>query len=235
MRLHRFYITKPLGEEIVSVDDLALIHQLTSVFRYKDNDEVILFSGDGYDYHYSILSSSKKEISFKLINKRESIAIDKNITLYMSLVKKDTFEHIIRACTELGVTHFVPIIAERCEKKGLNEERLKIIAIEASEQCGRGDVPTISPIISIKDAVNSVSSNAQILVASLLGEKVTSDNIQNCLKKKDISIFIGPEGGWSEGEEKMFENKGFIRMKLTDTVLKADTGAQTALSTIILS
>ena len=235
MRLHRFYINQPLGEEIVQVDNLGIIHQLISVFRYKIGDEVILFSGNGYDYRYTILSSSKKEISFKLQDKSKSIPIEKNVTLYMALVKKDTFEHIVRTCTELGVTQFVPITAERSEKKNLNFERLQTIAVEASEQCGRGDVPIISPIMTLKEAVDNVSDNKHTIVASLFGKKLTSDNIKNILKNKDISVFVGPEGGWGEKEEKLFEDKGFTKIKLTETVLKADTGAGTIVSAIILS
>ena len=234
MRLHRFYINQPLGEEIVRVENLGIIHQLISVFRYTIGDEVILFSGNGYDYRYTILSSSKKEISFKLQDKNRSILVEKNVTLYMALVKKDTFEHIVRNCTELGVAQFVPIIAERSEKKNLNFERLQIIATEASEQCGRGDVPIISPIITTEEAVDDISDNKHTVVASLFGEKVSSETIKNTLKNKDISVFVGPEGGWSEKEEKLFEDKGFTKIKLTETVLKADTGAGTIVSVIML-
>ena len=234
MRLHRFYINQPLGEEIVQVENLGIIHQLIYVFRYKIGDEVILFSGNGYDYRYTIISSSKKDISFKLQDKSKSILIEKNVTLYMALVKKDTFEHIVRTCTELGVTQFVPIIAERSEKKNLNFERLQIIATEASEQCGRSDVPIISPIITLEEAIECVSNNKHTIVASLFGEKVSSDTIKNTLKNKDISVFVGPEGGWSEKEEKLFEDKGFTKIKLTETVLRADTGAETIVSVIML-
>lgn len=235
MRLHRFYVNQLLGEEIVTIDSLSLIHQLTSVFRYKINNEVILFSGDGIDYQYSILSSSKKEIILTLKNKSKSVLIEKSVTLYMSLVKKDTFENIVRICTELGVTRFVPVIADRSEKKNLNMERLENIAIEATEQCGRGDVPTISPIISLEKVVNDVSENDKVIVASLFGKSINSDSIKKVLKNNKTSIFIGPEGGFSDEEEKVFDNKHFTKLKLTETVLKADTAAQIAVSLVILA
>lgn len=234
MRLHRFYTNQPLGEEIVKVESLEFLHQIVSVFRYKINSEVILFSGDGYDYRYSIISTTKKEAVLKLIDKTESICVPKKVTLYMSLVKKDTFEQIVRSCTEIGVTQIVPIISERSEKKNLNLERLHYIAIEASEQCGRGDVPVISQIISLKDAINNVSGNENRIVASLYGEKIANENIKKVLNNKDLSIFVGPEGGWSEGEEKIFDESGFTKIKLTDTVLKADTGAQAIVSLAML-
>lgn len=235
MRLHRFYTTKPLGEEILKVENADLIHQLLNIFRYKENDEVILFSNDVYNYRYSIYSSSKKEISFKLKDKQKGIVLNKRIILYMSLVKKDTFEHIVRSCTELGVTQFVPIIADRSEKKNLNEERLKIIAIEATEQCGRTDVPIISPIISFKDAISLLKNKENVAVASLFGENINSEKVKKILSYKEIHVFIGPEGGWSDNEEKLFDEMCFTKVKLTDTILRADTGAQTMISLSVLN
>lgn len=235
MRLHRFYTTKPLGEEILKVENSDLIHQLLNIFRYKENDEVILFSNDGYDYRYALSSSSRKEVSFKLKDKQKGIVSNKRVILYMSLVKKDTFEHVVRSCTELGVTQFVPIIAERSEKKNLNEERLKSIAIEATEQCGRTDVPIISPIILLKDAVSLLKNKENVIVASLFGENINSEVAKKVLFNKEIHVFIGPEGGWSDNEERIFDEMCFTKVKLTNTVLRADTGAQTMISLSVLS
>lgn len=235
MRLHRFYTTKPLGEEILKVENVDLIHQLINIFRYKEGSEVIFFSSDSYDYHYVLSSSSKRELSFKLKDKKKGIVLNKRIILYMALVKKDTFEQIVRSCTELGVTQFVPIIAERSEKKNLNEERLKSIAIEASEQSGRTEVPTISPIISLKDSLSLLENKGNVVVASLFGEKISSEKVKKVLTGKEIHIFVGPEGGWSDNEERTFDEMCFTKIKLTDTVLRADTGAQTMISLSVLS
>jgi hypothetical protein len=48
MRLHRFYVLQPLGEEVV-IDDVSLVNQWTKVFRYQLSNFVILFNGNG-DY-----------------------------------------------------------------------------------------------------------------------------------------------------------------------------------------
>ena len=226
MRLHRFYITQPLGEEIVKIVDKNLINQMLNVFRFKEEQEVILFNGDNFEYHYLIDLPTKKEITFKLKSKEASISPKKEVTLYMAIVKKDTFENIVRTCTELGVTQFVPVIAERSEKKNLNEDRLKTIATEASEQCFRSNIPTISPIITLKEAVKTVSGNQNNVVASLFGKKINSEEAKKSLSSPKINIFVGPEGGFTEAEEELFEKAGFTKIKLTDTVLRADTGAQ---------
>lgn len=224
MRLHRFYVKQPLGEELVVVSK-DLIHQWTSVFRFKTGDQVLLFSSSPNDFLYEFLYLSKNEARLSLISKKENISSE-NIVLYMSLVKKDVFETVVRQATELGVREIRPMLAARSEKKGLNLARLEVIAKEASEQSGRGDVPSVLPIMDLKEAISSLP-DALHIVGSLHGEP-----LYNILPKKrgDIAIWVGPEGGFTEKEEELFRKNGFCLAKTGKTVLRADTAAVSLLS-----
>ncbi len=232
MRLHRFYIEQPLGEELVVVEK-ELVHQWISVFRYKSGDEVILFSslGRGVDYIYSISSASKTEVALSFVSKQDNILPKKNITLCMAVVKKDTFENTVRHATELGVSKIIPILASRSEKKNLNMERLSSIVLESAEQSGRGDLPIISEIIPFKEAFNVLSSTS--IFMSLNGETAHSF-VRKLLPDENMTVWIGPEGGWTDDEEAYAKENGAKLMKLTETVLRADTAATCALSTIVL-
>src|SRR3989338_5781535 len=163
MRLHRFYIEKKLvslqspyldGRQLmVRVDDEGLLHQMRDVFRLTKGDEGIFFDGEGMDITFRIEMLSKKEGIF-VKEKEERSAGHGNtrhssITLLMALIKKDNFELVLQKCTELGVSRFVPILAERSEKKNLDMERAKRIIKEASEQCGRGDIPGLREVMSL--------------------------------------------------------------------------------------
>lgn len=234
MRLHRFYVNKPLGEEIVveNVDGgKEMIHQWTHVFRYTSGDEVILFSSEtpGTDFTYRLSSVSKQAITLAPVSSAPNTIPKLDITLVMALVKKDTFETIVRQATELGVSCIIPVTASRSEKKNLNFERLSAISIEASEQSGRGNVPTISNILTFNEVLAETKGKMNI-VGSLEGEPLT---IANQKSEKGICLWVGPEGGWTEEEEEIFCDKGFTMMKLTDTVLKADTAAVALLSTLV--
>ena len=236
MRLHRFYVKQPLGEELVvgsAIEDKELLHQWTSVFRYSRGNEVILFpKHDQYDYTYFIEDISKKEATFCFLSKTKNIQPHTNCTLYMALVKKDTFETIVRQATELGVSTIVPILADKSEKKNLNFERLQAIATEASEQSGRGTVPFIREIVTFKEAVTTVPKNLAVF-GSLTGSSFET------LKKKirdesSTSVWIGPEGGWSQQEEELARSHSFFDVKLTETTLKADTAATSLLSLVLV-
>jgi 16S rRNA (uracil1498-N3)-methyltransferase len=146
-------------------------------------------------------------------------------------VKKDTFEWITEKATELGVTDVVPVIAERSEKKNLNEERLKKISVEASEQSGRGDVPIVHPIISLEEAMEKVKQDGmQTVVFHLEGDTFHTAFFD---KNNDLAVFIGPEGGWSEREVEMFHTNGFAVRSLGDQVLRSETAVIAALSQVV--
>ncbi|MEI6811010.1 MAG: hypothetical protein WCK60_03125, partial [Candidatus Nomurabacteria bacterium] len=91
MRLHRFYIEQPLGEELV-VEQSELVHQWISVFRYQCEDKVVLFSSAnvGVDYIYRIKSANKKVVTLSFVSEEKNILPKKEITLCMAVVKKDT-------------------------------------------------------------------------------------------------------------------------------------------------
>jgi 16S rRNA (uracil1498-N3)-methyltransferase len=231
MRLHRFYVNKPLGEEIVveSAGDSfekEILNQWIRVFRFAEGDQVLLFSSltPGFDFRYTITSVSKEGARLAFASKEANVP-GRDITLVMALVKKDTFETIVRQATELGVSRIIPIIASRSEKKNLNFERLAAISREAAEQCGRGDIPEVDSIMSFDEVIAKTRGNHNI-IGSLHGTSFNSPQKEG----GTIALWIGPEGGWTEDEEKRAKEEGFSFLKLTDTVLKADTAATAILS-----
>ena len=229
MRLHRFYLSQPLGEEIV-IESVSTIKQMYNVFRYKEGDLVTVFNGEGLDITYKIKSISSSVCELSKIESRSSILVDKKLTLYISVIKKDNVELVAQKATELGVSKIVPIISERSEKKGLNKERLEKIAIEASEQCGRGDIPVIDDIKSFDEALSSRNTGALSIFAQMGGLNISEKSFQGKLnlakeKNSEINIWIGPEGGWSEKEIERFEKENMIGVSLGKTVLRAETAA----------
>lgn len=218
MRLHRFYVNKPLGEEIVverAGEEKELFHQWTRVFRYRDGDEVILFSpsSKGTDTIYRFSSLSKDSATLVRVSSSPNILSSGN-ALVMALVKKDTFETAVRQATELGISRIIPLLAARSEKKGLNFERLSTIAKEAAEQSGRGDLPEIIPVCTMEEAFSR--SSGTLIVGSLHGEPLASQTAP-------WMLWVGPEGGWTDEEEALFKEKGFTFFTCAPTTLKADT------------
>jgi 16S rRNA (uracil1498-N3)-methyltransferase len=235
MRLHRFYIHKPLGEELVveNAGEKEIIHQWLSVFRYTSGDEVFLFSSfnPGVDFLYRITATSKQSVELVPVSSQANI-LPLPLTLVMALVKKDTFETIVRQATELGVTRIIPVAASRSEKKNLNFERLSAIATEATEQSGRGGVPHIEEIMTLTEALSHTKECINI-VGSLTGDSFDTRTKDSPLR--EYALWVGPEGGWTEEEESFFRDHACLLVKSVPTTLKAETAAIHLLSLLSYS
>ncbi len=231
MRLHRFFVEGELeiGEDFVLKNE-EQIHQIVRVFRLGEGDEVILFDGNRFDFIAEIKEIKKDQIIFDLKEKKEGILPKGEIHLFLASIRKERFEWAVEKATELGVSSITPIITERSEHTNLNIDRLKKIAIEASEQCGRNNVPIISPVDSLKLIVDSLDTNSTIIVADFGGVSLKSYK----LLAKSCKLFIGPEGGWTEEERELFKNKKAQVASLGALTLRAETAAISALSILNL-
>ncbi len=228
MRLHRFYIKEEIkiGKDIL-LDDLELINQIRNVFRMKICENIIVFNGDGVDYFCEIVDLNKNEIALKTLEKKDSIMPKKQIILFQCLIKKDNFELVLQKCTEIGITNFVPVIAERSEKKNINIKRAEKIIKEAAEQSGRGDVPKILEAIKISELP---FKEVQIFVADFGGEEIKKVNfLQEC------GVLIGPEGGFTDQERKFLKDSGTKFISLGETILRAETAAIVASAFVLLN
>lgn len=231
MRLHRFYVSQPLGEEVV-IDNVSLIHQWKNVFRYEKGNTVVLFNGDGHDYSYSIFEITKNNCSLTRVESTLAITPLHTITLCLALIKKDAFEFAVQKTTELGITSIVPILSSRSLEKNLSLERLGKIAVEAAEQSGRGTIPRLLSATPLKNILETIEPHQVGIILSISAKPL--HGALETLKNKEILLFIGPEGGWSEDDIAIMKEKGFHEYSLGVTTLRAETAAIAATSLLIL-
>lgn len=231
MRLHRFYVDKAISGNTFDITDRELVHQWKNVFRYNVGSQVILFDGLGFDYLCIISSQRNLGATVGVIQKTKMDSSPKlKLTLCIGLTKKDNFELVVQKATELGVTNIIPVLCERSEKKNINLDRVKKIAIEAAEQSGRGSVPTVYGLIKFVDLLNS-----DLLPNRVISLDASASSLDSVKKEtpKELAVFIGPEGGWSESELKEFTKHNISSYSLGEQILRAETAA-IAVSTLLL-
>ncbi len=235
MRLHNFFIEHPIGNATsISVEDTDLIHQWLKVFRMKTGDRVVLLDNSGSEYECEITMLSHDSARCTVVEKRQNKNIlSKDVWLFQSLVKKDTFEWVAEKATELGVTHIVPIVSERSEKKDINVDRLKKIIREASEQSFRGTLPILHPVQNLEVTLSDVTAASEIKRIAL--HTAGPAFLHESMKSNKLAFFIGPEGGWTESEINLFSTHEVPVYSLGAQVLRSETAAIAALSLALLS
>lgn len=229
MRLHRFYVEEKIGDEAhITLHSPELLNQLRNVFRFKSGDEVILFDGSGKDFTVSIEEFEKDAVRVSVSTREENHVLPIRETyLFASIVKKDTFEWIAQKATELGVSHIVPIMSDRSEKKSLNEDRLRKIIIEAAEQSGRATLPALHEIVDLQTAL-ATHRHVQSVVWHTKAPKFVSQDVQEA-----FGAYIGPEGGWSPAELDLFKKYNLPVRSLGPQVLRAETAVIAVISRLV--
>lgn len=229
MKLHRFIGDYDFSKSEVEIIDPQIIKQIKAVLRLEKGELIILSDGKGNNAEVSITSLSLNKIVGTINKVDKKIKSKRKVFLYLAVLKKENFEIAVQKAVEAGVSEIIPVITERTIKTGLNIERLKKIILEASEQSGRSFVPTLSPILNFKDAIEKGKDAEEkiIFTPPCVENKDHRENEFYTPNKEaeNISIFIGPEGGFANKEIKEAMNAGYITASLGHLTLRAETAA----------
>jgi len=155
----------------------------------------------------------------------------KKIHIYLAVFKFDRLEWAIEKCTELGVTDIVPIIARRTDSHlaaaaQRRVQRWRRIAHEAAQQSRRENVPEIPNPEKLGSALVQAQGRRIVLSESEC-DLALRDSIA---EHSEISLAVGPEGGWTEAELRVFTQNGWTAASLGPTILRAETAAIAAVA-----
>ncbi|GIW66320.1 MAG: ribosomal RNA small subunit methyltransferase E [Candidatus Parcubacteria bacterium] len=223
MKRKIFIDQKLNGREILEITDKEIIQRINNVYRLKLKDNLIFIGNDLIEGFYCLLKKNQNSLVFKLqhLNKRYLIP-KRNISLYLSFLKKETFEFILSKVFELGIKKIIPLITERSSwfTNKISPRWLKII-YKGLEIADWNYLPKILNPIYLKDLPDN------IYVLDKNGIDIKSINFDN-----KINIVLGPEGGFSEKELKIFKSKKSKFISLSKSNLKAETALMIAIGII---
>ena len=147
------------------------------------------------------------------------------LTLLLALLKTDQWEDALRFAAQTGVTHIVPLVAERSIPKISQDElpkkmaRWNKILDEATKQSSAVVPPSLAePVAFANFDFNSLYG--QKFVALLTDKTV---NFRNIEFEKAVVLAIGPEGDWSPRETATLLENNFTPITLGKRILKAST------------
>lgn len=220
MKIHRFITPYEIRDSSVTIQDSELVHQFRNVLKFKTGEVVMLTNESMLEVTVRIAHMSKDTIDFEVIDEGVNNNEPKTkVTLYLAILKRENFELVVQKATEIGIYKIVPIITKNTVKTGLRYDRLEKIAKEAAELSGRSTVPTITEAIEYTDAIEQVKDIKDNIIFDISGKKMSEINI------KPANVFIGPEGGFTEGEISEARNAGFTVASLGTLTLRGETAA----------
>lgn len=239
MTIPRIYLAAPLETGGVCTADADQARYLGTVLRLKEGDPLLLFNGTGWQYQALIGRRTAEGIELSITGKSPLPSSGIEITLCQALPKADKMDGIVRRATELGVARIVPFQAERSvprwqpEQFPRKRERWWKIAVEASRQCGRPDIPEIGEILPFERMLGVGPEGALRLIP---WEEERGTAIGEILRDparagtRAFVLVIGPEGGFGTTEIEAARQAGFVPVSLGERVLRVDTASAAALA-----
>lgn len=230
----RFYCPEPLvvGSTIVLPDHIA--HHL-HVLRLETGAQIILFDGQGGEYAATLNSLEKRraEVAIKLFIPREA-ELPQAITLAQALPEGSKMDWIVEKAVELGATAIQPLAAQRCvvrlsaERAAKKSAHWQGIIIAAAEQCGRNRLPHLADTADFAAWIGQHDMHRRILL-SPRADQPLSDWARH-QPSQSVTLMIGPEGGFSEVEEKAALAHGALALSMGPRVLRTETAGLAALA-----
>jgi 16S rRNA (uracil1498-N3)-methyltransferase len=213
---------------------------LTRVLRAVPG-QVYDIVANGFLHRAEIISVADDEVQFLLHEELESEAA-LPLHLLLAVFKFDHMEWAIEKSTELGIARITPIFASRTEKHLAQSalkrsDRWRRIALEASKQSRRTDIPEIANPIALKLALEQEQSPTRILLSETEQATTLTAALQASLRaaaseavSQQVAIAIGPEGGWTPEEMSLFTQHQWQPVTLGHRILRAETAAIAAIA-----
>lgn len=217
-------------------------NHIKNVLRLQVGDN-ILVSCEGISHLCVIENFDGETVTAKITQENyQNTTLPIDIFLFQGLPKSDKMELIIQKSVELGVSGIIPVEMARCvskldeKKKKTKQTRWQAIAESAAKQSKCNRVPTVFEPISYKQALEKASELDLVMVPyeSKDGMTSTKNALNKMLSCKTIGIFIGPEGGFEDGEISAATEKGAEIVSLGKRILRTETAAITAVGMCML-
>ena len=241
----RLYLKEGLAAgQAVHLDDEASKY-LLRVMRLSEGDEARVFNGRDSEWLAELGPPEGKQAV--LLPRRQlrpqTMPEAPHLSLLFAPVKKAETDFIVEKATELGVRTIRPILTRFTQTRTVRLDRFNKIALEAAEQTERLDLPDISDLVALDQALADLPEGAAVVFCDESGdedgkpwggEAGRADAVATVLaglKNRSAAILIGPEGGFSPEERSFLRNRPeTYPVSLGPRILRAETAAVSALT-----
>lgn len=217
-------------------------HHILHVLRKGPGDQIIVCDGNGQDYTCEVVSAGADEVVCRILEgHRAETEPDVKLTLFQGLPKAEKMEWLLQKGVEIGVCEFVPVAAERsvvkleAKRAEGKHSRWNKIAQSAAKQSGRGILPVVKPVCSVKECIKTFDKYDLILV---LYEEDRMRSLKEILRGQStqprrVGLWIGPEGGWAPEEIAELKAAGAVTAGLGPRILRTETAGMTAAALVL--
>jgi 16S rRNA (uracil1498-N3)-methyltransferase len=187
-----------------------------NVLRGRNGDFIEVVDGEGRLFTARLRGGGEADVVEMLVAPDEAGV---EITLYQAVPKGGRMDLVVEKVTEIGATRIVPLLAERgvvSPREG-KVGRWRRVAEAAARQALRFSVPEVAEPVRFEDAASEVGESGVLLHNAPDLQPVEA------VVGSPVSLFVGPEGGWSKDELLLAEDAGITFRSLGPYRLRSET------------
>jgi 16S rRNA (uracil1498-N3)-methyltransferase len=194
-------------------DETNHIH---NVLRGTNGDCIEVVDGEGRLFAARLLGGGEVTVVEEV---EASGGTGVEISLYQAVPKGGRMDLVVEKATEVGATRIVPLLAERgvVNPREGKVGRWRRVAEAAARQALRLGVPDVAEPVRFADAASEVGETG-VLLHNAPGLQPVEAVVGS-----PVSLFVGPEGGWSEDELLLAEAAGITFGALGPYRLRSET------------
>lgn len=237
MTERRFFVAPVdvAASELILRGDEA--HHARRVLRLRAGDVLTCFDGLGHAWEGRLERFDGDNAVVAIVSTVLPEPVDGlRITLAAAVVKGERMDVIVQKSTELGVHRIVPVLADRCDVRldatsaSKRMSRWRRVALEAAKQCERQTLPILENP-RVLDATLLAESPSNVVLVER-GARPVRESLEALGGVDAVTIFVGPEGGWTDSERDLFEQSGATCVSLGHRILRAETAAIAGLAIV---
>ncbi len=172
----------------------------------------------------TVTACTDKQVTFTLMLEKD--ALPPWYDLILALPRPRSLKRILFQSATMGVRNIFLIGAQKVEKSYFNmhllhEDEYRSVLIEGLMQGKTTALPKITIIPKFKDLWSNLPKDSGL---RLIANPALARDPLPCISGMPL-IAIGPDGGWTETENKAFEDHHFYPVTLGPRPLRTDTAA----------
>lgn len=222
-------------------------HHISRSLRMAVGEMITVCDMQGNEYDCELERFEPTEVTAKILESRHS----ENeptvyVRLFQALPKGDKLDSVIQKAVECGVSEIIPFESERCivriksDSEDKKNQRRQRIAAEAAKQCGRSVIPEVKPAVGFASMLDMARESELCLFCYEgdgtlpLGAILKEESERNGGElPKTVSVVIGSEGGFSQGEAQRCRDIGMRMTGLGKRILRTETASGFVLACIV--
>lgn len=200
-----------------------------AALRLRDGEPVGVLNGKGLLATCTVERRERDDMILHIMSHSFEAAATPFVLCIGLLDNRDRMEFVVEKATELGVTDIMFIDADHHQHHGsVKMERMEAKARAALTQCGRLWLPVLHHPAPLPDIVGRMPSDAVAYAGDQFGTAITTEPTHS----SECWIYVGPEGGFSRGEQDLLDASKVRRIRIGRYRLRAETAA-IALTSVI--